>query len=369
VVAFLEEFSREQKAVNQALLEYTKPTKTKRDCAASRMPSTVRDKYFKCAKVDLLVELDRLRTYGSADKTEKLFNEVFRYSTVMQERFTRGEREEKKYVQTEIKDVFWLNTRTVLYCDAAVELCNERGFTVVMEDEDDRSTITGLTDHTIKMRTCDFHVLTIEDKYLGLVIDKSDVGQAKCEMVEELREMDVNLQYVPVEYCGILQNGVSWVFLFHKVRHGRVMWNYVVAPDTFADGVVNEDSCRIVARFLEHAYCVADDIVTNIGTPRRAVVATSLLDTVGDGDESDGDEGGAGEGEESDTDNRGAPKAAARTERTEVKKDVPRQQNTRSAEGKTKSVALEFGCDENLFLPFTAENVRKQPIQFYKLVL
>lgn len=287
----------------------------------------------------------------------------------MQERLTRDERDEKKYVQKEIKDVFWLNTRAVLYCNAAVELCNERMFTVVMEDEDDRSIINGLTDHTIKMRTCDFHVLTIEDKSLGLAMNKSDVGQAKCEMMEELREMDVYLQYVPVEYCGILQNGVSWVFLFHKVSHGKVMWNYVVAPDTFADGVVNVDSCRIVARFLEHVYCVADDIVTNISTPRRAVVATSLLDAVGDGDESDGDEGGAGEGEESDTDNRGAPKGAARTERTEVKKDVPRQQNTRSAEGKMKSVALEFGCDENLFLPFTVENVRKQPILLYKLVL
>ena len=48
------------------------------------MPSTVRDKYFRCTKVDLVVEL---------------FNEAFRYGTGIQERFTRGEREEKKYVQ------------------------------------------------------------------------------------------------------------------------------------------------------------------------------------------------------------------------------------------------------------------------------
>ena len=70
--------------MNQTLLEFTKPMKTKRDCVVSRMPSTVRDKYFRCTKVDLVVEL---------------FNEAFRYGTGIQERFTRGEREEKKYVQ------------------------------------------------------------------------------------------------------------------------------------------------------------------------------------------------------------------------------------------------------------------------------
>lgn len=359
-----------QAAVNEILLENTRPTKTVRTCKASCVTSEVRLKYLECAKVDLVAEMGRLRTYEIMEKSEKLFNEIRRYSTVMQRRLSLMQLAEKTYVQDEVKDVFWPNTRSVLRCNADVELVNERRFTVVLEDDYDRSTITGVTDHTIKMRRSDFHILTIEDKRVGLTLKGEHVAQAVCEMMEELRNMKTNLLYVPLEFCGILQNGVTWTFLFYKVESGHEMWNHVVAPDTFADGIVNEESCRIVARFLEHAFCVADDIAQYICTPKRSVVATSFADAADDGDGSDEE----GEGSSVVSREGGSPKTATHTEDRSILKDVtkhqqPNQRNTRGGDGgNKKSVATVRDCDENLFLPFTVANVRKQPSQYYKFI-
>ena len=55
VVSFFESFIDEQRAVNKLLL---KPTKRTKLYAASKMSAGVRDRFFKCAKVDLLMELD-----------------------------------------------------------------------------------------------------------------------------------------------------------------------------------------------------------------------------------------------------------------------------------------------------------------------
>jgi hypothetical protein len=365
VVSFQEE---QQKAVNETLLNNTKPAKTKLECAASRMPSTVRIKYFNCAQVDLLVELVRLKSYGDEQKSEMIFAEVCRYSAVMLDRDSRGEKDEKKYVQPEIRDYFWVNTRGALVCSTAVELSRERPFHMVMEDEDNRSIITGFTDHTVKLCSCDFHALTIEDKALGLAMDKSDRAQAQCEMVEELREMNVHLQYVPLEYCGILQNGKSWIFLFRKVRHGREMWNYVVAPDTFADGALNEDNCRIVARLVEHAYCVVDDIVRDITTPKMSVPVSSLTGGGDSGGDEDGDGDGDDDSEEGSYDEAGGHQPFLPAGR-DAFLSAPASTQTRGVRGKTKHTTLHCYGDENFFLPFTMENVMKQPVHAYKLVL
>lgn len=369
VVTFMENFVSDQQLVNAKLLENTTPAKIKRTCVASKLPSVVREKYFKCAKVDLVAELARLRSYNDEEKRLILLDEVLRYSSVMLGRFHRGEVDEKTYVQPEIKDVFWTNTRGVLACCNLVTLVNERAFSVIMEDEDDRSTVNGITDHAIKMINSDFHIVIVEDKAVAHVLGRSEIAQAKCQMMEELHELDTFLQYVPLEYCGILQNGVSWVFLFHKVRNGKVLWNYVVAPDTFADGVVNEDSCKIVARLLEHVFCIADDIATYICTPKMVIAASSLASVVDDG--SDEDNGSEGEEEASDTDgDHRAAEPVARVGMNAVPQAAAQQPNANSSAGaRKKGVVADCCCDENLILPFTAENVQKQPAQHYKLML
>jgi hypothetical protein len=159
-----------------------------------------------------------------------------------------------------------------LRCCDVVELVNEHAYTLVVEDEVDRSTMHGKTGHTVKLITCNFHILVLEDKAVGLQMGASEMGQTKIEMMYEVKLIDEALHFVPQKYCGILQNGISWILLFRKVRNGRVRWNYVVSPGAFSDGLINEKNCAIIARLVEHAYSVSDDIAYHKQTescPRR----------------------------------------------------------------------------------------------------
>jgi hypothetical protein len=349
------------------LIEYTEPRKTTIKCNASKICTEVQLRHFSSAQVDLFVELDRLNSYGSAETTEIFCNEVVRYSSVMMKRLTRGEVGEIKFVQPEIKGPFWCNTKECLMCCANVELMNERPYKIVVENADGRSEITGKTDHTIKMLSCDFHILTFEDKQLNFKMGKPEVCQVQSQIIEEVNAMDLHLQYVPLEYCGILQNGVTWIFLYRKVKNGRIMWNYVVAPMTFTDGVVNEENCRIVARLLEHAYYVADQIATQIATPRMIVPLPSAnLDA----SESEGDE-------QSDHENilpfEGGDRSATEVCFQTQTRATTTQGQTNNANSKgtrtTKTPGHSHYCDkEDLFLPLSVHNVSMQPTSFYKIV-
>jgi hypothetical protein len=280
----VEDFVKQQTEVNLKLLENTKPRKSTHLCAASRISADVRRRHFRCTKVDLIVELERLSSYLDENISSRIYFEILRYSGVMRDKLSRGEVDEKEFVQPEISNNFWKNTRDCLHYNNSVELVNERSYDIVVEDDEDRNEVNGITDHTIKISSCDFHVLTIEDKRIDLVMGPAELGQAKTQLIGELKDMDDSMNYVPEEYCGILQNGVSWIFLFRKLQLGKFMWNYVVAPDTFVDGVIQEDSCRIVTKLVEHVYCVADRIVGDILHPKkRAVLTTSLVDTSNDG--------------------------------------------------------------------------------------
>jgi hypothetical protein len=347
------------------LIEYTELRKTTIKCNASTICTEVQLRHFKSAQVDLFVELDRLNCYGSAETTEIFCKEVVRYSSVMMDRLTRGEVSEIQFVQPEIKGPFWCNTKECLMCCANVELTNERPYKIVVENDDGRSEITGKTDHTIKMLSCDFHILTFEDKQLNFPMGKKEVCQVQSQIIEEVNAMDLHLQQVPLEYCGILQNGVTWIFLYRKVKNGnvkkgRIMWNYVVAPRTFTDGVVNEENCRIVARLLEHAYYVADQIATQITIPRMIVPLPSAnLDA----SESEGDE-------QSDHENNlpsegGDRSATAMCFQTETRATTTQgQTNIANSKGTrtTKNPGHSHYFDkEDSFLPLSVHNLSMQP--------
>jgi hypothetical protein len=281
----------------------------------------------------------------------------------MRDKLSRGEVDEKEFVQPEISNNFWKNTRDCLHYNNSVELVNERPYDIVVEDDEDRNEVNGITDHTIKIKSCDFHVLTIEDKRIDLVMGPAELGQAKTQMMGELKDMDDSMNYVPEEYCGILQNGVSWMFLFRKLQLGKFMWNYVVAPDTFVDGVIQEDSCRIVTKLVEHVYCVADRIVGDILHPKkRAVLTTSLVDTSNDGNVNihDDNSGSGSEdyGDKVDAERRGASthldNLGAVSSGSKLDGTIGRTNN-----GNT-SIHTN-GSDENWILPLTSKNVCNLP--------
>ena len=83
VSLLLEAFVKKQKSVNQrTIAEIYKTAREQHKmvhntCAGSRT-AEIRDKCFKCAKVDLFVELNRLiiSSYGEEEITVKIYNKV-----------------------------------------------------------------------------------------------------------------------------------------------------------------------------------------------------------------------------------------------------------------------------------------------------
>lgn len=367
--------NEKQNVVNETLMKNTNPTRIRDKCQASKIKSEYGDVFFNCRWVPL-PQTSRLRTYGNANKSKIIFDEVVRYSTVMRDRLFLKDVDEKRFVQPEIRNVFWPNTCQVLNCHAFVELFNERRYEVQLEKNSMIVTFKGQTDHTVKMTTCDFNILTIEDKNVGKVMHKGDLSQAVCEMVKELSELKETFSYVPVEYCGILQNGKSWKFLYHKLICGVPVWQHVVAPDTFKSGVVDIKSCKVVARLLEHAYCVADDLFAWISKPLRAVTATfaNTAESSDGGDDDDGDDDGD-EGDDGDGDDDGIDlnieglritiPSTTTAPTTARRGSAPHQQKSRDTGGAKKRMmdGEYYGCDENQWLPPTFANMVKQPIQ------
>jgi len=45
--------------------------------------------------------------------------------------------------------------------------------------------------------------------------------------------MENNLNCVPEQYVGLLQNGPDWIAVMRKVVRGRVCWTYVQASSAF----------------------------------------------------------------------------------------------------------------------------------------
>jgi hypothetical protein len=344
------------------LLENTKSTKSSHQYAASRMSSEARNRHFKCLKVDLNRVMLRLSSYDLPAKTETFFKEVVRYSGVMCTHLLNGRKDEKIIVQPEIRTNFWENTRLCLNCNNLVELVDERAYSITVEDEADKTEINGKTDHTIKIKSCDFGALTLEDKAVGLTMNDHEIGQAVTEVVKEVSAMDKTLQYVPLEYCGILQNGIIWIFIFRKVNLGSILWQYVEAPPTSVNGEVVEDNCRVVARLLEHAYCVVEQIVHEI-TGDPTLPAISLLNLkAGDRDDDDDkrqdgytDKGKKGGGRRGGRDRGrgggGNGGGGVHPQSSPKGGGDMGQKNSRSIDT----------CNENLFLPLTAHNVMKQP--------
>lgn len=81
--------------------------------------------------------------------------------------------------------------------------------------------------------------------------------------------------YVPVEYCGILQNGCDWILLIRKIVKAKVIWRYVQSEPTFTVDGIDSVTCDQVAKMLEHAVCVADAIITDL--PSQQYIDTNKL--------------------------------------------------------------------------------------------
>ena len=101
----------------------------------------------------------------------------------------------------------------------------------------------------------------------------------------EVSQMALSLNYTPIEYIGLLQNGPIWIAVLRKIATNRkVLWTYIQAPPAFdinddsKEFPINQLNCIAIARLIEHVYCIADTITEEIlFTERRPM---NMLNTI-----------------------------------------------------------------------------------------
>jgi hypothetical protein len=256
------------------IVEQTKPKQTEFKVIGSKIPSEIRYSFFECCLVPYVSLLSEFKEFTDPENKARLLNEVNRYAEAMSQKFLRGNIDEKLYVQPEIRGTFWKNTKMCLHHTCV--MTNEKHYTICEENVNTIVTGSGKTDHTIHLQNSSIASLTIEDKALGHVFESVDISQGVSQVKAEIRLLQRTFAYEPGEYVGLLQNGQTWILLQRKIFRGQVLWRHSTFPDAFtiikpkkglARAEIHLDNCLLIARMIEHAYCISDAINGEILNP------------------------------------------------------------------------------------------------------
>eukprot|EP01031_Cornospumella_fuschlensis_P028521 gene28521-34430_t len=228
-----------------------------------------------------------LKSFGNPLATKAIEDAVTEFSEIMLAHHLADEIDEKSYIQKRVQDVLWVTLKSVLRCGNSVSLVNEKPYELKLDDEESEVTITGKTDHVVKMDEADASLLTIEDKNTCKAWSLGDLAQAHSQALFEVNILKSIYFCEPEEYVGVLVNGRDWTFLCGQLVHGRRWWTYVKLRPTFDEGNIVNKAIKEVARFLEHALVIVDELFEYLSSPRTSVPTMSLLKIVEGNEDSD----------------------------------------------------------------------------------
>lgn len=303
-----------------------------------------------------------LHSFGNERKAKAIVDVVTKYAGDMLALNQANKSNEKKYVQPAVRNTLWPVLREQLSCGEQLDLENERAFKLHVENERDEADVVGLTDHCLKIVDADARLGTWEDKAILKSWDLRDVAQCQAEMTVECNELEDSFSVVPDEYCGVLQNGCNWTFLFRTVTRGKFIWSYVRTPATLENGAVSPQACVVVAQFLEHMLVIVDRLYDEIVMPKM-IVRSMKLSRIPEGKEDDAE--GKDDHEPTDSAGRSAralPSSKSREGTRSSSRSTVGKTNKGSVPKSNESTFVDSG-KENLFLPLTTRNVMKQPTQ------
>lgn len=190
----------------------------------------------------------------------------------MRDKYVKNKRGELHHVQPEIRNNFWQNTRGLFR--NSFKLISEEAYAFTVDDQATEAYISGKTDHVIRVSDSDLSSATLEDKAICLEMTTKEVSQVVTQVKFQVDKLMSSINYAPVEYVGLLQNGPEWIAVLRKVISGKVFWTHVGTTPAFrvtnhnvTD--IDEQSCREIACLIEHAYCTADIIADVINDPSK----------------------------------------------------------------------------------------------------
>lgn len=360
------------------IVEQTRPRKAKKDEIASHLHRDVRENFFQCLRVSFSSELPRFKRFDdpTGNKSVVLLAEVVRYVGVMRTRYLAGQVDELVYVQPEIRDQFWPNIRSCLRNSQQCTMTGEKDYSFMVDNDAMEAIITGKTDHVIQPLDSDFASLTLEDKANCLKMSANEVSHVVTQVNFEVGRMEKFLNYAPVEYVGLLQNGPVWIAVLRKIDRGKVLWTYIQASPAFEvneDSTnqrtateINQSSCVEIARLIEHAYCTADKITEEIMYPERRPM--NLMYTINeyrhhyDDDEDEEDQEQGNSKESGPPGKVGGAVTLAPVKQSATQEQQKQQQQNKSSAGRKKSHSdgnVSSQNSEYFILPLSSANVAR----------
>jgi hypothetical protein len=315
-----------------------------------------------------------LKTFQNVSKSKLVLKAVIQYALEIRCCLINKLFDEKKFVQPKM-GVLLEKIKTLLSCKTNVK--DERRYTLRLENTESITIIDGFSDHTIKIASCDAHVLAVEDKAVDESFTNESKAQIQSHMIYELSELKKLDNYSPDEYCGILQNGVSWLVFIRrrKVSSNKYLWNYVELPSIIENNHISVENCRLLTRYLEHCLFVAEKISSDIIYPRNRIGVTSLPsiqehssdDNNNDNNEEDNEDNGTDPDNENLTMNdllEALDDIGQSQENGNPSSNVPQRKRTTS----TNEHRFYFSAKENIinYEALSAENLKTLPALFYR---
>lgn len=115
------------------------------------------------------------------------------------------------------------NTRAFLLNNGKYAFMDGKPYSFTARDSDgEKLKIRWSIDHTIQISDSGFASATIEDKAICFKMTVKEVGQALTQVESEVKLMMDHLNYAPVEYVGLLQNGPVWIAVRRRIENGKV---------------------------------------------------------------------------------------------------------------------------------------------------
>jgi hypothetical protein len=209
-----------------------------------------------------------LKFYGSSQTSLKIYIEVVKYSYRMKRRLSKGQIAEIEFVQEET-ETFLNKLKLNMRHNNSCKFKREKPYNFTIENEADIVNVAGVTDHVLGINESSFVALTVEDKKMNKQLTESDITQAKSQMVSELMIFSEAKDFSPPSYCGILQNGSNWVFLRREISdRGKELWTYYACKSVLITKndilAVDLECCKLIARYIENALFVADNIIDSV---------------------------------------------------------------------------------------------------------
>ena len=363
------------------IVQQTKPRKETQKCTASKIPSLVGRKYFRCGQVALETAEAGLTSYKNEEITQRIKNAVRELSQhMMNTPSERWQNCEAEIVQKYMHQHFLPSLLNCLDNALHAELECERIYSLKVEENDEEEvTVSGKIDHTVKLIDTDCRAITVEDKTICKPLTDKLIAQAKSEMMYAVEEIWGFYGYNPPRYCGVLHNGCDWCIIERVVDGYTARWQYVKLPPTFTsdDSSISEENCMLVSRYLEHVLKVGDGILGQLRDKKFFAMMTRLAVN-----SDDSDNGEDKEDEEDDDDHYG--------DNEDINPEVEKlhQQNltgrclTRSGGGSSVGhkkvikrddniyhkaiISVSRDYQENLYQPLTRANVATIPTSYVK---